>query len=138
MIGAYTVASHSFDIWLALGFGIVGYVFKKLDYPLAPFVLAMVLGDKAEDAFRQAMLTSDGSASIFWSNGLVSTMMGLGILLLCLPLISFALRKTGLSFRKKVLPPRRSGFSVSKFPEMHSRPYHAESVEKAADALGDE
>jgi TctA family transporter len=87
VIGAYTVASHSFDIWLALGFGIAGYVFKKLDYPLAPFVLAMVLGDKAEDAFRQAMLTSDGSASIFFSNGLVATMMGIGIFLLLLPAI---------------------------------------------------
>jgi TctA family transporter len=88
VIGAYTVASHSFDIWLALGFGIAGYVFKKLDYPLAPFVLAMVLGDKAEDAFRQAMLTSDGSASIFFSNGLVATMMGIGIFLLLLPAVS--------------------------------------------------
>jgi TctA family transporter len=88
VIGAYTVASHTFDIWLALGFGIAGYVFKKLDYPLAPFVLAMVLGDKAEDAFRQAMLTSDGSASIFFSNGLVATMMGIGIFLLLLPAVS--------------------------------------------------
>ncbi|MCK0209604.1 tripartite tricarboxylate transporter permease [Starkeya koreensis] len=95
VIGAYTVANHVFDIWLALAFGIVGYVFKKLDYPLAPFVLAMVLGDKAEDAFRQAMLTSDGSPAIFFSNPLVSTMMGLGILLLCLPLIT-AVFKGGL------------------------------------------
>jgi TctA family transporter len=106
VIGAYTVASHSFDIWLALLFGVAGYVFKKLDYPLAPFVLAMVLGDKAEDAFRQAMLTSDGSASIFWSNGLVGTMMALGIILLCLPLISKLLAKAGIGFRGKVLPPQ--------------------------------
>ena len=45
-------------MWLALVFGIVGYVFKKLDYPIAPLVLAMVLGDKAEDAFRQSMIMS--------------------------------------------------------------------------------
>ncbi|AWN35894.1 tripartite tricarboxylate transporter permease [Methylobacterium radiodurans] len=107
IIGAYTVASHTFDIWLALVFGIAGYVFKKLDYPLAPFVLAMVLGDKAEDAFRQAMLTSGGSASIFWSNGLVGTMMALGVLLLCLPLISKLLRETGIGLRRKALPPQR-------------------------------
>jgi len=106
MIGAYTVASHTFDIWLALLFGVAGYVFKKLDYPLAPFVLAMVLGDKAEDAFRQAMLTSNGSASIFWSNGLVGTMMAIGIILLCLPLISKLLAKAGIGFRRKVLPPQ--------------------------------
>ena len=51
-IGAYTVAGRPFDLWLALAFGVAGYVFKKLDYPIAPLVLAMVLGDKAEDAFQ--------------------------------------------------------------------------------------
>ncbi len=40
-----------FDIWLMLGFGVVGYVFKKIDIPLAPFTLALVLGSRAEDAF---------------------------------------------------------------------------------------
>ena len=44
-----------------LAFGVAGYVFKKLDYPIAPLVLAMVLGDKAEDAFRQSMIMSQGS-----------------------------------------------------------------------------
>ena len=52
----------------------VGYAFKKLDYPIAPLVLAMVLGDKAEDAFRQSMIMSQGSLSIFWSNALVATL----------------------------------------------------------------
>ncbi len=88
VIGAYTVSNHMFDIWLALIFGIVGYVFKKLDYPLAPFVLAVVLGDQAEDAFRQSMLSSGGSLTVFFESPLVATMMGLGILLLLLPLLS--------------------------------------------------
>ena len=87
--GAYTVSSHTLDIWLAIGFGVIGYVFKKLRYPLAPFVLAMVLGEKAEDSFRQAMLTSDGSPAIFFANGLVATMMGIGIVLLLLPLLAY-------------------------------------------------
>ena len=47
-IGAYTVHNAMFDVWLMLVFGVVGYVFKKLDYPLAPLVLALVLGDMAE------------------------------------------------------------------------------------------
>ena len=51
-----------------LVFGVLGYLFKKLDYPLAPLVLALVLGDKAEDSFRQAMLVSQGDLTIFWSN----------------------------------------------------------------------
>ncbi len=47
-IGAYTVHNSMFDVWLMLVFGVIGYVFKKLDYPLAPLVLALVLGDRAE------------------------------------------------------------------------------------------
>ena len=70
-IGAYTVHSAMLDIWFMLGFGVIGYVFKKLDYPLAPLVLALVLGDKAEDSFRQAMLVSQGEVSIMWANPLV-------------------------------------------------------------------
>ena len=81
-IGAYTVGSSIFDIWLMLAFGVVGYVFKKLDYPLAPLVLALVLGDRAEVSFRQAMLGSEGSMSIFWANGLVATLVALALALL--------------------------------------------------------
>jgi putative tricarboxylic transport membrane protein len=79
-IGAFTVHNAEFDIWLMLAFGILGYVFKKLDYPLAPLVLALVLGDRAEDAFRQSMLASRGGLGIFWENGLVGTIMTLAVL----------------------------------------------------------
>jgi TctA family transporter len=78
-IGAFTVHNAQFDIWLMLIFGIIGYVFKKLDYPLAPLELALVLGDRAEDAFRQSMLASKGGLGIFWNNGLVGTIMTLAV-----------------------------------------------------------
>jgi putative tricarboxylic transport membrane protein len=87
-IGAYTVHSAMLDIWFMLGFGVIGYVFKKLDYPLAPMVLALVLGDKAEDSFRQAMLVSQGELSIMWANPLVGSITTLALLLLVWPLIS--------------------------------------------------
>ena len=85
-IGAYTVNSSMFDVWSMLVFGVLGYLFKKLKYPLAPLVLALVLGDMAEGSFRQAMLLSQGSLSIFWSNGLVGSIFGLAMLLLLWPL----------------------------------------------------
>ena len=81
-IGAYTVGNSVFDIWLMLAFGVVGYVFKKLDYPLAPLVLALVLGDRAEVSFRQAMLGSGGSLSVFWANGLVFGLVAAALALL--------------------------------------------------------
>src|SRR6185503_14114388 len=61
LTGAYTIANSLFDVVLALVFGLAGYVFKKLDYPVAPLVLALVLGDRAEVAFRQSMILGGGS-----------------------------------------------------------------------------
>ena len=87
-IGAYTVSGARLDLWFALLFGVVGYLLKKLDYPIAPLVLAMILGDKAEDAFRQSMIMSKGSMAIFFSNGLVGTIMALALLLLAWPMVS--------------------------------------------------
>jgi putative tricarboxylic transport membrane protein len=90
-IGAYTVHNAMLDIWFMLGFGVVGYLFKKLDFPLAPLVLALVLGDKAEDSFRQAMLVSQGDVMIMFSNPLVGGITTLALVLLFWPLISKAL-----------------------------------------------
>lgn len=87
LVGAYTVGSREFDLWLALIFGVVGYAFKKLDYPIAPLILAMVIGDKAEDAFRQSLIMSKGSLTIFWSNPLVASLMALAFILLISPIV---------------------------------------------------
>jgi putative tricarboxylic transport membrane protein len=84
-VGAFTVNNAMFDIWLVVVFGVIGYVFNKLSYPLSPLVLALVLGDMAESSFRQAMLLSQGSLSIFWSNALVGSIVSLGIVLLLWP-----------------------------------------------------
>lgn len=86
-IGAFTVHGNATDIWMMLVFGVVGYVFKKLDYPLAPMVLAIVLGDRMEDAFRQSMLSSQGALGIFWHNGLSGTITTLALLMLVWPLL---------------------------------------------------
>jgi putative tricarboxylic transport membrane protein len=81
-----------FDVWMMMVFGVVGYVFQKLDYPLAPLVLAIVLGDKAEESFRQALLGSQGSLTIFWSNPLVGSIMTLGMILLFWPALTWLMQ----------------------------------------------
>jgi putative tricarboxylic transport membrane protein len=103
-IGAYTVHNAMLDIWFMMLFGVVGYVFKKLDYPLAPLVLALVLGDKAEDSFRQAMLFSQGDLSIMFSNGLVGSITALALLMLFWPLIGKALAY--------IRPPKKPEFAT--------------------------
>ena len=87
-IGAYTVHNAMLDIWLMMAFGVIGYVFKKLDYPMAPMVLALVLGDRAEDSFRQSMLISQGNLSVFFNNWLVGSIMALGLVMLFWPLVA--------------------------------------------------
>jgi TctA family transporter len=86
-IGAYTVHNNTFDVVMMLVFGVVGYLMKKANYPLAPMVLAIVLGDKAEESFRQSLLGSQGGLGIFFSNGLVATVMTLGLIALFWPII---------------------------------------------------
>jgi putative tricarboxylic transport membrane protein len=86
-IGAYTVHSSMFDVVLMLVFGVIGYLFKKLKYPLAPMVLALVLGDMAESSFRQSMLLSEGSLAIFWANPLVGSLTTLALVMLVWPLV---------------------------------------------------
>lgn len=85
-VGAYSVNTAAFDILVMLIFGVIGYVFKKLDYPMAPLVLALVLGDRAEDAFRQSMIGARGDVLTFWGAPLVGTITTLAIVLLLWPL----------------------------------------------------
>jgi putative tricarboxylic transport membrane protein len=93
-IGAYTVNNTTFDIYMMVVFGVAGYMLKKLSYPLAPLVLAIVLGHSAEASFRQAMLVSQGDLTVFFSNKLVGTLTGLALILLFWPMISWLVRRS--------------------------------------------
>ena len=73
------------DVWLMLLFGVVGYLMRKLDYPMAPAVLAIVLGPLAEPALRQSLLISGGSFAIFFTRPFASVIMVLALILLILP-----------------------------------------------------
>lgn len=91
-VGAYTVNNAFLDVVLMLVFGVIGYVFKKLDYPLAPLVLALVLGKQAEQSFRQAMITGDGSMAVFFSTPLAGTITTLAFVMLFWPIITALLQ----------------------------------------------
>src|SRR5262249_9235499 len=69
-IGAYAIQNAIFDIWLMLACGVVGYVFKKIGIPLAPFALALVLGSRAEDAFRLPRIGAGWQLGMCCSHGL--------------------------------------------------------------------
>ncbi len=86
LIGGYAPTQSMHDLWLMLTFGIVGYLMRKLDYPLAPAVLAIVLGPLAEPALRQSLLISGGSFSIFFNRPYAGPIMVIAMLLLFMPL----------------------------------------------------
>ncbi len=65
VIGAYSLKQTAFDVWVMLGFGIIGYVLRKLDFPLAPAILAMILGPMMEKSLRTTLEISGGSFAIF-------------------------------------------------------------------------
>ena len=87
IIGGYVPTMSMHDVWLMLIFGIVGYLMRKLDYPMAPAVLAIVLGPLAEPALRQSLIGSQGEVMIFFERPISGTIMAIAIILFALPLI---------------------------------------------------
>ena len=95
-IGAYTVSNSMLDVWYMLGFGVLGYVFKKLGYPLAPLVLALVLGDMAENALRQSLIMSQGSVLIFATRPIAAVITAAALVLFLLPVLGPLMRRARL------------------------------------------
>jgi putative tricarboxylic transport membrane protein len=87
-VGAYAVHTSMIDIWYMIGFGLVGYVFKKLDYPLAPLVLALVLGDMSENALRQSLIMSQGSLGIFLTRPIAAVITIVALFFFVLPVVT--------------------------------------------------
>ena len=86
MVGVYAVSGSLFDCWLLAGFGLLGYMMRRLDYPAAPLILGLVLGDSMESALRQSLMMSQGELSILVSRPMSAGMLVLTVLLLLLPM----------------------------------------------------
>ena len=96
-IGAYAINGSTVDLWLILIFGIVGYVFGKVDIPVAPLVLSLVLGGIMEQSFRQAMTISGGDVKIFYGSVITVTLLVMSVISVALPFIIPKLRALGSS-----------------------------------------
>ena len=92
-IGVYSINGNTLELHMALMFGIVGYLFRKIDIPLAPLVLALVLGGIMEQSFRQAMTISGANPKIFVGSGISITLLILAVIMLMLPVVLPRLRK---------------------------------------------
>ncbi len=87
IVGGYAPTQTMHDVWLMFVFGLAGYLLRKLNYPLAPAVLAIVLGPLAEQSLRQSLLTSQGDAMIFLERPISATCIGLAVALIVYPTV---------------------------------------------------
>jgi putative tricarboxylic transport membrane protein len=82
VIGTYSINSKSFDLIVLVCCGVFGYIFRKIAFDIAPLLLAMLIGPLLETAFRQSLMQSGGSMSIFWESPITLTVMIVSFLLL--------------------------------------------------------
>jgi putative tricarboxylic transport membrane protein len=89
MAGAYGVNNSSIEIWIMLGFGVLGYLMNKFEYPLPPLILAFVLGPIMESSFRQSLIMAQGDFAIFASRPFTAVILGIGIFMVVSPLFRY-------------------------------------------------
>jgi putative tricarboxylic transport membrane protein len=86
-VGALAIRSNTVDLWLMLGFGVLGYLFERLKFPIAPLVLGVILGPLAEESFMNAMISYSNDWTVFFTRPISGTIMALALLTLALPLV---------------------------------------------------
>ena len=94
LVGTYSANRNVFDLWVMLGFGVMGWFLRKLGYELAPLMLAFVLAPLLEQSLRQSLMMSPDGAMIFLERPLAALMLGAAVLMLLL--VAFK----GLTVRK--------------------------------------
>jgi putative tricarboxylic transport membrane protein len=85
LVGSFAIQNAVMDVYLAAIFGVIGFILRRLDYPLAPLVVALVLGYPTEEALRQSLIMSDGSMLIFFQRPLSSPIIIAALILFMLP-----------------------------------------------------
>jgi putative tricarboxylic transport membrane protein len=86
-VGALAIRSNMADLWLMIGFGLLGYLFERFRFPIAPLVLGVILGPLAEEAFMNSMISFSNDWTVFFTRPISGTIMALAILTLFLPVI---------------------------------------------------
>jgi putative tricarboxylic transport membrane protein len=87
IVGGYSTSQSMFDVWLLVGFGLLGFLMTRLGFPAAPLILGFVLGDSMERALRQSLTMSQGDLSILVSRPISVVMLSCALVLLLAPLI---------------------------------------------------
>jgi putative tricarboxylic transport membrane protein len=90
VVGSYSVRASLFDIWLLMGFSVVGYIFRRLSVPAAPMLMAFVLGPEAERTIRQSLMLSNNRLSIFIERPISATILAATVAVVVFSMLSRA------------------------------------------------
>lgn len=93
VVGTFSVRNSMFDVWLMLGFGVLGYFLEKIDFPLVAIILGLVLGPIAESELRRSLAMSQGDFSIFFTRPISATLISVAIVLVTFAIITPILKK---------------------------------------------
>jgi putative tricarboxylic transport membrane protein len=80
-VGSFAIAARLFDVWVMLGFGVLGFVLRLANYPMAPLVLGLVLGDLLEKSLRRGLVLSDGDVTPFFTRPISALLCALIVLI---------------------------------------------------------
>jgi putative tricarboxylic transport membrane protein len=87
IIGAYAERNSMNDVWTIIVFGVLGFLFERFRFPIAPMVLGVILGPLAESSFVQSMVSYDNDWTVFFRHPISGTLLGLSIVALAYPLV---------------------------------------------------
>ena len=91
VIGAYAIKYNTFNAAAMVVIGVIGYLLKKLDFPLTPMVIGLVLGNLCESNMRRALLLSRGNWLTFFQSPIACVFLALAVFMLFFPMIRDAL-----------------------------------------------
>ncbi|ABG31794.1 tricarboxylate transporter [Roseobacter denitrificans] len=89
IVGGFAPSQKMHDVWLIIGFGVAGYLLRKAEYPMAPLVLALVLGPLMEKSFRQTLISEQGNMMAFIERPLSGTFIAISVVFFLLPLLKY-------------------------------------------------
>lgn len=92
-VGVYAVHSTTFDLVLMVALGVLGYILRKMHFPMSPLILGFVLGEMLEQNLRRALSISNGSMDILWASGVAKVLLVMAVLVIVIPPVLRLIRK---------------------------------------------
>ena len=102
-IGVFSLNNSSFDVFLMAAFGLLGYIFRKLDAEPAPMLLAFILGPMMEEFLRRTLLLSNGNPFVLVSRPISAAMLAVALVLLVIVLSPAVSKKRQAAFQEEAL-----------------------------------